>query len=322
MFILRTRLFIFSLGVATIVTGQPVQEHKTGLRYGRFNIGFQHRILFDKTRSFEYTPGDSSVKSISALGRPLLLSFFSPTNERNQKNRLKIKDLFLFNAEKPIQKFIDRFTSYQLLQSKRYAIQENLPLEDFAGDPIRYEQLVDLLFDKHLNTQLRCFTVSEKPGAQYPVVIYHQGLGGTLDENSILLEFLASHGFVVVTSSFISGYGESTIGVGDTDASMKDLDFIIDYLKKQKIGDTDNIFLMGHSFGANTLLAYPQVGTHPVAGIIPIDSDYGYHLRFMMPQKMQPDLITQANYVRTRILAIGRPNATFRMIDLLDKTER
>src|SRR5262249_30219062 len=43
----------------------------------------------------------------------------------------------------------------------------------------------------------------------FPLVIYHAGAGSSFEDNSVLCEFLASHGFVVLGSAFPERSGKS-----------------------------------------------------------------------------------------------------------------
>ena len=42
---------------------------------------------------------------------------------------------------------------------------------------------------------------------RFPLVIYHSGGGSSFEDNAVLCEFLASHGFVVLGSAFQESAG-------------------------------------------------------------------------------------------------------------------
>ena len=56
-------------------------------------------------------------------------------------------------------------------------------------------------FDRFLAA--KTIAVKDAPAAvgRFPVVIYHPGLGGSYEDNSVLFEYLASHGYLVLSSA-------------------------------------------------------------------------------------------------------------------------
>src|SRR5258708_8092522 len=61
----------------------------------------------------------------------------------------------------------------------------------------------------------------------FPVVLYHSGAGGSFEDNSVLFEYLASHGYVVVSRAFQPAFPKF-IGnnMGGMERSGPDLDFL------------------------------------------------------------------------------------------------
>ncbi len=311
------------VGLSHLSAGQSTPAYWGDLSPGSYVVGMKRLFLIDSSRPFDFLPSESTIKSQNTTqGRPLLTTVFFPVRTSSSLGPLTIRDLFEFDGSPVFQPLTDAFYQYEMRMSKQFAIEYNLPLDAFSENQSMRDSVADSLFDAYLSTRLFASDETEIPKKPYPVLIYHQGLGGSLDEHFLMAEYLASHGFIVVTSSFFNKDATTFLGVGDTDASIRDIDFILDYLKKMAIGDPSAVFLMGHSFGANTVFNYPQIGKHAVSGIITLDSDYGYVLSFMMPANMQPDLKSQSNYNGVRIMGVGRAGAGFRMMDLIDRTTR
>jgi hypothetical protein len=303
--------------------GQKTLDFLTDVELGKYPIGHKKMIVFDSTRSYDFTLGDSSLKLASPnASRPILLNMFFPCKSGGQKNRQTIKDLYQFQSDDNTKHFLSKFKDYEMEMSKMYAFDENLRFENYNGDSSTLKATIEKLFGEYLDKPINVIENAEILKGKFPVIIYHQGLGGTFDENLFLLEYLSSHGFIVITSSFCNSESSWSLGVGDTEASLLDIDYIISFIKKQEITKSDKFFLMGHSFGANTIVCYPQIGKHKVAGIVPLDSDYGYLFYDMMRSKFRPDRINQYNYRSLPIMALGRKEAHFRMIDLFDKSNR
>jgi predicted dienelactone hydrolase len=59
-----------------------------------------------------------------------------------------------------------------------------------------------LLLDQFLDTLTPCIRNAPHAEGKFPLVIYHSGNGSSFEDNSVLCEFLASHGYVVLGSAF------------------------------------------------------------------------------------------------------------------------
>ncbi len=312
-------LFLF-IQLPYLILAQKDFNYDNGMKWGKYDVG--HRKMFgqDTSRTYDYSLGDSTMGNMK-YGRPILMNIYYPAKKSKGGQKIVIQDLWQFTGNTQMSHFLKNFQAYELDMSKKYAIDDNLKLNEFTGDTSSYRTTMDQLFKQYSSTNLFSKDGLEPLSQDLPVVIYHQGLGGTFDENILMIELLASHGFLVITSSFVNSDASWTLGVGDTDASIGDIDFIINYTQSS-LSYSNQIFLMGHSFGANTIFTYPAVGKHRVSGIIPLDSDYGYSYYYHMNEKNAPDLSNQKNYIDLPIFAAGRSDAHFRMIDLLDKSNR
>jgi len=65
---------------------------------------------------------------------------------------------------------------------------------------------------------------------RFPLVINHQGLGVSFEDNSVLFEFLASHGYVVATSAYQPEDSECFNIDSDLVRSIKDMEFLLNAL--------------------------------------------------------------------------------------------
>jgi pimeloyl-ACP methyl ester carboxylesterase len=288
------------------------------MEMGPHLVGIQKMIYLDTSREYDYTFGDTTMSiQNQPKGRPLLINIFYPAKSTNKGREVTIEDLWKFEGDESFQHFLEKFESYEIDMAKMFAIHENLKLNDYKQKNSNHDSLINKLFVSYSTSTIYANKGLEISNNQLPIVIYHQGLGGTLDENLMLLEFLASHGFLVITSSFSTWHP----GVGDTEASIQDIDFIIEKIVP-RLSANETVYLMGHSFGANTIFNYPAIGKKKVTGIVPLDSDYGYAFTYYMTKDKQPDLEKQTNYESLPIFAVGRSEAHFRMIDLLDKSQR
>lgn len=109
------------------------------------------------------------------------------------------------------------------------------------------------------------------PG-KFPVIFYCPGAEGSFDENVILFEYLASHGYVVISSAFQvnTTYVKNNIHLGRT--IEKDLYFLIQHSSKLPFVDSSRLAAIGHSMGAQELLKFIGEQDCPLQSLISLDT--------------------------------------------------
>jgi predicted alpha/beta-fold hydrolase len=208
-----------------------------------------------------------------------------------------LKDFFDFPSNESTAIFFKKLKEYQFQNSKVYAVNQNLSKYDIIKEGDTSLAGRDLkrgkIFENYINSKTISYKNAQAIDGIFPLIIYHQGLGGTVDENYVLLEYLASNGYIVINSAFQvgdpTGYSDGWfVGVGEHEQTFADFNFIINYCKKNKISKSNKTFLAGHSFGANFAITYIGQGHKNVTGIIPLDSVFGYVINNFFPKKDNP----------------------------------
>jgi hypothetical protein len=82
------------------------------------------------------------------------------------------------------------------------------------------------------------------------LLLDHPGTAGTYEDNSALFEYLASHGYIVVSSAYPEPDGHSVLIGGDIAGSFADLAFLVNRARALPNADADRLGVMGHSYGA------------------------------------------------------------------------
>ena len=111
---------------------------------------------------------------------------------------------------------------------------------------------------------------------KFPVVIYHPGLGGTFDDNAVACEYLASHGYVVLSSAYEAADSSSLNIDGDLATSLDDLNFLLRYAATLPFADSCQVAAMGHSYGAQAMLAWRRAPNSPLDAVVFLDSTVEY----------------------------------------------
>jgi dienelactone hydrolase len=132
-------------------------------------------------------------------------------------------------------------------------------------------------FDRLLATPTAALLDATPDKGPFPVVLYHSGSGGSFEDNSVLFEYLASNGYVVVSSAFQS-VSPKFIGnnVGGIERSGPDLDFIAQHLRKLPYADGSKVAAIGHSAGAQNILQWIGSPKCPARAFVSLDTTLEY----------------------------------------------
>ncbi len=131
-------------------------------------------------------------------------------------------------------------------------------------------------YDEIKATPTAALRDAEPAEGEFPLVLYHSGIYGTVEDNQILCEYLASHGYVVVGSAYQPAHGRSFGIDSDLERCIKDLDRLINFMQGQPHVDIDRVGIVGHSYGASTGFAYRAENHSVVRGVVGLDSTIEY----------------------------------------------
>lgn len=112
----------------------------------------------------------------------------------------------------------------------------------------------------------------------FPVVLYFAGLDEAINSNAIMAEYLASHGYVVVSISLLGPSDEQTFqsrSSGDLESSVRDMEFAWSVLQTEPNVDKTKLAVMGHSVGAIEAAILGLRNTD-VSAVIALDGTYGF----------------------------------------------
>ena len=208
-----------------------------GLKPGSYAIGYRSYFEFDSTRSF------GAVGSV----RPILVNMWYPAEAVGSVplrygDYLKIPPLprhpnFVSNLER----FLLDAVSEDLFRKKWTKV---------SPDARRFAEAL-------LSKQTMAYRAPKAAEGKFPVILYHAGAGGSFEENSVMCEYLASHGYVVITSAFQSADGEHVSNnYGGPETSWSDLAFLLKHAQSLPFVDSSKAGAIGHSMGAQYLLEW------------------------------------------------------------------
>lgn len=238
--VLNLLLFASLLLVVFLANDSFAQERPLlgKLKEGPFGVGFQTVSKYDVSRPFKRKYNYEGTFYKGERGRPIQISIWYPTAKGSGSNKMLFEDyIFLTSTELtfvPISASDKQSSINAFLQSPSAR----------EADPAKVKEVLKL----KTASQWNATSAPEK----FPLVVIAQSIGiSSPYGNSILSEYLASHGYVVASSP---GMGEASrqltydpIGIG---AQMEDMQFIIRNLRERTDVDPDRLAIIGFSFGA------------------------------------------------------------------------
>lgn len=281
---------------------------------GKFTPGFKRSYASDISRTYPlfYMPGNG--REAELLPRPMVINTWFPAKAGT--GRAATYSLYLeFTAPDSLwSNFLGRLRQFQ-----ETTIKENA---------FRYTKLQDTLAENKLWERLRSLNIAAVAGAApapgtFPLVIYQPSLGGTVEENALLCQYLAAHGYIVVSCAYQAEDARFMGPDWDLERSRKDVQFLLDYSRAHLPVDTQCVHLLGYSFGAQSgfnLLTRPN----PFISAVSLDSRLEYAMDYAPKgyKNLPEQLLTHVAQVTQPLLLFTGAEAVYKISDSLVYTDR
>jgi tetratricopeptide (TPR) repeat protein len=236
------------------------------LRAGKYAVGFRSVYQLDVARRYDadyVVPGSPQVKK----PRPIFLAIWYPAAAPHDTSMLYRDYFHAVSVDSPVPEFAQGLRKWTRDTACRYMMGKE------------FEKLTDeerAAWDALLATPV--FATMNVPAAagRFPVVIYHPELSGTFDDNSVACEYLASHGYVVLSSAYQAADSSSPRIDGDLGTSLDDLSFLLRYAATLPFADLSRVAAMGYGYGGQAMLAWRARPDAPLDAVAVLDSSVEY----------------------------------------------
>jgi hypothetical protein len=259
------------LTVVAALAGEPASAQEPllwgGLEPGPNAVGYRSLYRLDHTRQYDPEFATDPAQPPAPKPRPIYIRVWYPAQKSDTKPMEYRQYLDVSSDNALIAPFVKRLSRHVV----------NVVSDTTVGkEPATRTPAESAAFERLLAT--RTIAVANAPPAdgRFPVVIYHPGLSGVPDDNSVLFELLASHGYVVLNSAYPNWYAEG-VGIGsDLHTSFRDMEFLSRYARELPFADADRLGAMGHSWGGTAVLHWAALPDSSLRAFVTLDSGLEY----------------------------------------------
>ena len=280
------------------------------LPVGPYPVGFQSLITYDYSRRYDLPNTKPEATTTRLKGRPIVVQVWYPAQPPEEAAAMPYEAyLTVSSTDDSLKAFVE-----QLNRFTREAEQRWSGLDAAETDA----------FQRFLQTPTGCYLNAPPLGGSHPAVIYHQGLGGSIVDNPVLSEFLASHGYVVATSAYVPEHG-LWFGVdADLNRSIKDMACVINAVGDRYGIDSARIGLIGHSYGASAVLAYAAEPQANVRAVVSLDSTREWNPAYDHLYRNIAQRLSQAERFSVPLMIFSKvtPTVTFEHYETLSYADR
>jgi pimeloyl-ACP methyl ester carboxylesterase len=280
---------------------------------GSHAVGFKTSWQLDYSRRYNMTFDDKTTYAPGKAPRPILVNVWYPARKAGDAKRMPHRGYLEIQSADPL---LARFSTKLVEYDRRIIAKEVMarPAKELTDREKR-------LLDQFLDTPTACVRNAPHADGKFAVVIYHAGYGSSFEDNSVLCEFLASHGFIVLGSAFQEPRG-SSFNVDGGRTSGRDMAFLIAHARQLPGADWNHVGVIGHSGGAHATLTFAAQINAPVDAVVSLDTTQDYHgLKAPGWEEMIAAVKDSKNFTCPVSMVAG-PYAFFELADTLQKARR
>ncbi len=282
-----TFLFIASCILLGLPAGAPAFGLSGELKQGPHGVGFKVIHTFDYSRAYK-----------GKQGRPMQVAVWYPTA-----------------VTAPKMKFVDYLPLY--------LTEENVakPTEKQKRDNVlvwEKELAARLSPSPNIKELLQANTNVVKDAGfakgRFPVIIYGAGSQGEAFENSVLCEYLASYGYVVLASPAVGQFDhQTTLDAVGLEAEARDMEFLIAQAQNLPSADLNNLGVMGWSWGGMSAMLV-QLRNPNVDAVVSLDGAIAMH-----EEKLKQTAFSNINNIRVPVMYMSAGNTTPRVRSFISR---
>ena len=213
------------------------EKHLWGnLEKGAYNVGYKVFHEYDYSRTFKSSKDYHGDFVAAETARPVQISVWYPAAADFKPDYMKYKEyIYTIATESDFSANSDTDKDARIQAYIHSAV-------NIHG---REEDIIKLLGS---NTSV----VKNAPARDgtFPLIIYASSFTSSPAENSLLFEYISSHGYIIAAIPCVGPHSPSmSIDAKGLDAQMRDLEFVLHFMRAYPGVTCDNVGTMGFSWG-------------------------------------------------------------------------
>ncbi len=210
---------------------------------GEHSIGYANTVIYDT--AIDYDQYGYSDKA------PIFVQIWYPESTAKQGAYMKYGE-FGFN-HLPGQ--LSAVYTTLKLQMNDIFLRDGIDYNLETDDEMAYEEsYTRQMLDAVLQIETRSSKAVIGTKLDFPAIVYHHGSQGLSDENAIMAEYFASHGYIFISGNFHLPYENTTYGLLPYNLEMQNkhdqssAKAVLNYARS--LNNNNKVFFIGHSWGA------------------------------------------------------------------------
>lgn len=281
---------------------------------GPHGVGFTSFWELDYSRSYHMTFADKSTYATGKAPRPILINLWYPATKQSDTKTMTHREYLTIGTDDArLTKFAEQLAEYE----------RGIITQEIMGKPAKeLTQAEKVSLNRFLDSPTASVRDASPAQGKFPLVIYHAGYGSSFEDNAVLCEYLASHGYVVLGSAYQEPSG-TTFNIDGQFTSARDMEFLIAHARQLTGVDWNHVGVVGHSGGAHAALAFRAQANSAVDAVVSLDTtqDY-YNIADPRWEYLTTTVTKNRKHMTCPILFAANPHAFFALADSLKNAPR
>ena len=262
------------------------------LPLGSYAVGFKSVNQYDYSRSFEkYNMEGKLVNEGGA--RPIQTSIWYPAVDDGTTPPMLYEEYaYLLASETDFPEMTD--------EMKRSA---KKMLRGFYSSP-------EARFENEMASETNALKDAKPAPGPFPVVVYAPSLNAQSFENSVLCEYMASHGYIVVASPCMGMRSRSmTVDLVGSETQALDIGFLISFMHGYPHADAARLAVMGFSWGGLSNV-FAKMRNDNVKALVCLDGSIRY-----TPKLFKESPFADMSKINVPLLLLTQKNLSFEQLN-------
>ncbi|MCE3280119.1 MAG: Tetratricopeptide 2 repeat protein [Bacteroidetes bacterium] len=229
------------------------------LKPGKYSVGYKDTIFIKNDEKFRFYETNEY--------KPFYVCIWYPAINRTEIPEMTYRNYWDFERPDKYNQLYDSL----ITRFTRILISDAICKDIKTYSRVAFDTLQKKLLEDVWSTKVNAKKNLAIIKGNLPCILYHHGAQSTPNDNNVFCEFMASQGYLVVSSNYNlpADYYEGLTATTDENGDFaSDIKFVLNQTKKSYNLDTNNIFAVGHSMGAQDFIKSDTAISKPFKEII------------------------------------------------------